>query len=237
MTRDEALQKVRKCLALASSSNEHEAAAAMRQAQKLMQQFGIDDADVSLADVSEAATDAHTADLVEWEARLSSLIAEAFGCDVFRVQRRTLGPTLRFRRRSMWVFVGVGAAADVAAYAYEVLARQCAKDRRAHIARQPRTCKAATKTARGDLYAQAWVSGVRAKVEALAGSTRNTALIAQYMERAHPGMRGVAAKDRTKGRNVKDNDWHAGTEAGRGARLDRGVGAKAAPALLQAPPR
>ncbi|MDA8449800.1 DUF2786 domain-containing protein [Acidovorax sp. GBBC 3332] len=237
MNRDEALQKVRKCLALASSSNEHEAAAAMRQAQKLMEQFGIDGTDVSLADVSEAATDAHTADLVQWEVHLSSLVAEVFGCDFFRVQRRTLGPTLRFHRRSMFVFVGVGAAADVAAYAYEVLSRQCAKDRRAHIARQPKTCKSATKTARGDLYALAWISGVRTKVEAFAGSARSNALIAQYMERQYPGMRDVAAKDRTKGRNVKSNDWHAGAEAGRGARLDRGIAARAANAQLPAPTR
>jgi hypothetical protein len=35
MDRETALTKIKKCLALAKSSNEHEAAAAMRQAQKL----------------------------------------------------------------------------------------------------------------------------------------------------------------------------------------------------------
>jgi len=235
MTRDEALQKIRKCLALAQSSNEHEAGAAMRQAQKLMEQFGLGEIDVSLADVSETATEARTADFVEWEALLSSMVAEAFGCDFYRSQRRKLGPALTYRRLSMFVFVGIGPAPDVAAYAYEVLSRQCAKDRRAHIARQPKSCKSSTKTARGDLYAEAWCTGVRSKIEAFAGGERNAALIAQYLEQRHPEMGTTKPKDRTEGRNVKHNDWSAGLRAGRGARLDRGVGAPSAQALLQRP--
>ena len=53
MTRDEALDKIKKCLALAASPEAHEAAAALRQAQKLMAQFGlmcafdVDDADAT----------------------------------------------------------------------------------------------------------------------------------------------------------------------------------------------
>ena len=53
MNRDDALKKIKKCLALGRSASEHEAAAAMRQAQKLMEQFGLREQDVSLADVAE----------------------------------------------------------------------------------------------------------------------------------------------------------------------------------------
>lgn len=47
--RDKLLDRVRKCLALSKSSNEHEAAAALRQAQKIMAAHGIDEDEVGLA--------------------------------------------------------------------------------------------------------------------------------------------------------------------------------------------
>lgn len=72
MTRDEALQKIKKCLALAASPEQHEAAAAMRQAQKLMQQFGLSEVDVSLADVSEAGQKAVNAPLPLWPGKPDS---------------------------------------------------------------------------------------------------------------------------------------------------------------------
>ena len=52
--RDKIIAKV-KCLALAKSSNEHEAANALRQAQKLMQAHGISDLDVEHVDIQEKA--------------------------------------------------------------------------------------------------------------------------------------------------------------------------------------
>ncbi|UCU92660.1 DUF2786 domain-containing protein [Hydrogenophaga taeniospiralis] len=47
MTRDEALKKIKKCLALSRSANEHEAAAALRHAQKLMQAFSLAEEDMA----------------------------------------------------------------------------------------------------------------------------------------------------------------------------------------------
>lgn len=41
MNRDQALSKIKKCLALAASANPHEAAAGTRQAQKLMAAQGL----------------------------------------------------------------------------------------------------------------------------------------------------------------------------------------------------
>lgn len=45
--RSKALDKIRKCLALSKSPNEHEAAAALRQAQALMKKFGLEEDDVA----------------------------------------------------------------------------------------------------------------------------------------------------------------------------------------------
>lgn len=44
--RDKALDKIRKCLALSKSANEHEAAAALRQAQKMMEMHGLSEDDL-----------------------------------------------------------------------------------------------------------------------------------------------------------------------------------------------
>lgn len=46
MDRETLLKKIKKCLALGKSSNEHEAAAALRQAQKLMEMHGLTEEDV-----------------------------------------------------------------------------------------------------------------------------------------------------------------------------------------------
>lgn len=46
MDRAKVLDKIQKCLALSKSANEHEAAAAMRQAQALMRKYGVTDAEL-----------------------------------------------------------------------------------------------------------------------------------------------------------------------------------------------
>ena len=48
---ERAIRKIKHCLALSASSNEHEAAAAMRQAQKLMAKYRLTETQVNLSDV------------------------------------------------------------------------------------------------------------------------------------------------------------------------------------------
>lgn len=232
MTRDEALQKIKKCLALAASPNQHEAAAALRQAQKLMQQFGLSEVDVSLADVAEAAQQAMNAPLVKWESWLARVVAEAFGCEHYTSTRFVQGPNFTRRTQRQFVFIGVGPAAEVAGYAFDVLARQCAKDRRAHMSKQPKNCKPQTKVARGDTYAEGWVMGVREKLEAFARPDAETALITQYMGQRYPDMQPAKLKDRTTGKNVKHADFGLGLRAGREANLNHGLGARAPQAQI-----
>ncbi|GKT19761.1 DUF2786 domain-containing protein [Acidovorax sp. SUPP2522] len=232
MTRDEALDKIRKCLALAASPEPHEAAAALRQAQKLMAQYGLTEMDVTLADVSEVRQPAQNAPMVRWELSLAWMVAQAFGCHTFTIQRPKFGNSLQVRQQRFYVFVGVGPAPEVAGYAFEVLTRQCARDRRRYIGLQSKNCKASTKVARGDLYAEGWLSGVQDKLYPLVGNERDIALTAQYMEQRHPDMQPADVGSRVKGRNVTDNDWHRGLQAGRAAELARGMEGRAAQPLL-----
>lgn len=232
MNRDQALSKIKKCLALAKSSNPHEAAAAMRQAQKLMTEHNVTETDVSLADVTESAAPARLNAATNWETALSGMIAQAFGCDCFCLTSRYLTKALSLAKRREYIFVGVGAAPQVARYAYDVLSRQCARDRLAHIRKQPKSCKPITKTARGDEFALGWVYGVRSLVESFSGTERNQQLIEQYMAARYPDLRTSQVKDRAKGRNVSHNDIAQGHAAGKQAQLNRGVGGVAQQELL-----
>ncbi|MGS5089032.1 DUF2786 domain-containing protein [Hydrogenophaga sp. A37] len=224
MTRDEALKKVKKCMALSRSANEHEAAAAMRQAQKLMAEFGLAEQDVSLADVREARVKTRSAAMNTWEVTLVNLVAKAFGCEQFRSERGGYNGAGNWVVVKEWVFVGLDASADVAGYACDVLLRQCSVARLAHIAKQPKNCKPITKTARGDAFAKGWVWGVAEKVEAFAQPTRNAALLLTYMERNHGEMKSTKVLDKSKLRKLDDGHLNAGWNAGRNAELHRGVG-------------
>lgn len=232
MTRDQALDKIKKCLALAKSSNPHEAASAMRQAQKLMAEHEVSDQDITLADVSESHACARSPATNLWEVALSNLEANAFGCETYCIRRAVLRGFKPVRKLD-YVFVGTGTAPEVAGYTYDVLARQCEKDRLVHIRKQPKNCKPITKTARGDEFALGWVRGVERLIERFAGTEKNELLLEQYMAEKHPNLTTAKVKDRTKGRNVSNNDRYEGLQAGRGAQLNRGVGGAAQQGLLK----
>lgn len=232
MTRDQALKKIKKCLALGKSQNPHEAAAAMRQAQKLMAEHSLDEQDVSMADVSESKVSAVSQAHIKWESALLSMVAEAFGCQRYIEMGTRWLPAGGWIKHRRVVFVGVGAAAEVASYAYEVLSRQCAKARTDHISKQPGSCKRITKTARGDQFALGWAYGVREMLDKFANNDRNQQLLETYMATKHPNMETVKPKDRSVGRNVRDDDLCKGFDSGRQAQLQRGVGGVAQQGLL-----
>lgn len=231
MTRDEALKKIKKCLALARGASDHEAAAAMRQAQKLMSEYDLSEMDVSLENVYEVEARASSAAANAWELRLVRLIAEAFGCDLFaRMGGRFSGG--RWVNLRTWVFVGVDAGPTVAGYACDVLVRQCAKQRLAHIGQQPRNCKQRTKTTRGDMFAIGWVAAVATKVPAADQSAEHKQLLRTYITQKHPDM--VADKVRNTTTDTKQSRGHleAGYRAGQAAQLHQGLGGAAPVALI-----
>lgn len=232
MNREQALAKIKKCLALSKSANPHEAAAGLRQAQALMALHSISDTDVTLADVRHCAAPARYAEMLLWESRLARLVADTFGCNMLHSSRLVKQFAGRLVKRSSYVFIGTSSAPEVASYAYDILSRQCAKSRLAHIRKQPKNCKPRTLIARGDEYALGWVTGVLDLLEKFAGTEKNCALLEQYMAQRYPDLKTITPKDRVTGRNTNENDWRAGIQAGRSVQLNRGLAAGAQQGLL-----
>ncbi|MDR2155934.1 MAG: DUF2786 domain-containing protein [Burkholderiaceae bacterium] len=224
MNRDAAIAKIKKCLALGRSAEAHEAAAAIRQAQKLMSMFGVRESDVSLSDVREVKVRASSTAANAWDVMLSNVCADCFCCETYGRLTAAYNEAGNFIRTRYFVFVGLDSAADVAAYCYEVLLRQAARQRLDHIRKQPRNCKPITKTARGDAFARGWVSGVRGLVERFAQPARDRQLLIDYMAATHPDMESESVRDSTRkrkpdgsaGRSVSRRRWGGRPSIARG---------------------
>ena len=225
------LEKIRKCMALSASSNENEAAAALRQARALMEKHGLTDADVLAAEAGEDGARASSASRPSnWEAALAGKTASIFGCHV--IFRR--GP---FEKHASWVFIGTGANFEVARYCFEVLLRQVKRARSEHIKTHLQRCKTATKTRRADLYCEGWVQAAVGKLDAFALGEREQQAITAYMDIRFPALQEAKATDRNDGKTrLSERDYAAyaaGRVAGKAAQINRGVGASAAPLALE----
>lgn len=215
MDKSRIIEKIKKCLALSRSANEHEAAAALRQAQKLMQQHCVEMSDVDMSDISEsdiAATVARKP--ARWENNLMGVISGAFGCELIFQS---------FARGNWrWVFIGGVAEVGVASYAADVLRRQVLAARKCYIAEQlSRVREKSRKTARADRFCDGWVFSASKLLERY----QRHAALDSYMQQKHSGLTELGVRDRKKTAGVSgDMDLLRGLAAGKSAQLHDGVG-------------
>lgn len=230
MTKKEVLEKIKKCLALSASSNEHEAETAMRQARALMEKHGIDDADVLAAGAGEHKTTSSVQSTPpNWETMLANYVARGFGCKLI------FSPGW-FHESGNWKFIGVGAAPEIAAYAFAVLYRQLKRQRTEHIKTKLKRCKTATKTRRADLFCEGWVHAAAGKIAALAGTPEQDQVIAAYVDKHYPSLSNLNSRDRNDGRKLNEHeyaDYHHGSRGGQNAELNRGMGVDRNAGLLK----
>lgn len=216
--REAIIAKIKKCLALAKSSNEHEAAIALRQAQRLMQQHGITDFDVETAEIQEEATKAGaSSEPSRWECGLATRVSRAFDCEVFLAVDYPVGK---------WTFVGAAPAAEIARYAFEVMFRQVKRARSGYIKSTLKRCGPTSRTRRADLFCEGWVVAATALIEAFAGSEAQRVKVSRYLENKH-SLKGFHGRNRNAGRKLSERDYgdaDAGHMAGSEAQLNRGVG-------------
>lgn len=215
------LDKIKKCLALAKSSNSNEAAAAMRQAQKLMEIHGVSSEALAISDVESHKARAGAGKTPPTHiVMLDNMCAQAFGAELVYSA---------MPRGERWVgaveFYGLNGAAEVAGYAYEVLGRQLNRDRNAYLASLNKRLKRATKVRRGDLYAQAWVDTVARQVTRHQRSeSEDSAIEAYKAQRWQTPLESRQSRDNTKGMRSHDaGALYQGREDGRKVNFHQGV--------------
>lgn len=225
MDRNKALDKIKKCLRLATSANPHEAAAAMRQAQALMQKHGIGQTDVSMADVMECTAVAGSKKTpAKWEVLLANTVSNAYACKVLFA-----GGVGR------WNFIGE--MAEVAGYTMTVLLRQVRQARRDFTLSKLQRCKHVTKVRRADVFCEAWVHAVHEQVKTFAGGKISLA-VEQYLARHYPDLAQLRHRDwnttsRRKAGVRAINDAMHGLLAAADVRLNHGMTTAAPLALAQ----
>lgn len=159
--RARALDRIKKCFALASSNNSHEAEAAIRQARKLMDKFKLEINDLHAAQAEEFSLRIGEGKSVpaQWVRMLSMTVSKAFGCLSFY----SYGP-----HGQSLIFIGETGSAELSGYAYEVLIQQLKDSKRNYLS----GCNiqgAALRRRAGALYAEAWIIGVHKRVEEFSG--------------------------------------------------------------------
>lgn len=164
---DRVIRKIKRCLALSKSSNENEAATAMRQAQALMREYRLTELDVRLSDVDEVQSEKSRANRrPTWDRHLSGIVARVFGCRPLSY-RHWCDTSGRMVERAL--FVGVTPAPQIAMYAYETLLTKLTQARRDYVTRVRcgKSRSAYSPETAGDHFALAWVSMVHGKIHKL----------------------------------------------------------------------
>jgi hypothetical protein len=113
------IKKIRKLLALANSSNEHEAALAAAHAQRLLSEHNLAMADIEASHRPDKADTVETTvsrSLPKWMRHLSAGVSAAFDCQA--VHHPATGKM---------TFIGVGADVQIAAYTFAYLDRTVRK--------------------------------------------------------------------------------------------------------------
>ena len=206
MIRAELLKKIRKCLALGRSANEHEAAAAMAKARELMDAHGVGEDD--LLEIEQAtARRPRSARPARWELILAQSVAHATGCETILVDDDR-------------AFIGPGPASEIAAYAWQVLLRQIRRARTDYIRLRLRRCRPGRKRLRADLYCEGWALAVQRKVKAIAPSIQSGA-ISKWIVRQYPDAIMINGRSAQPRRMSDHADRMRGAVAGDDVFLNR----------------
>lgn len=220
MDRNTALRRIEKCLKLSKSSEPHEAARALAQAQKLMEQFNVDHPELLAIGVTEGVAKSRaTKNPPAYEMRLARAVADSFGCNMlFSPGWALCGIDGAYK------FIGVGAAAEVAGYTFTVLARKLVAAR-AEYTKTKLTRYKKNKVAAADQFCDGWVLAVARAVPAMLGDDARDASLAAYMARTYPDLETMTPRRRELANEVRASNhrWNGFIE-GKKANVNAGIG-------------
>lgn len=223
---EKVIDRVQKMLALSTSSEPHEAAAALRQAQKLMEKYNLDLGTVQMAVIEELVVKSRfsVSNVKPYEAKLMHTIADAFGCKLMwrSGSSHNQDPYGRF------IFIGEKTQAKIATYTAEVMGRKLIVAKAKFTKELPSYYSRELKTKNIDGFCVGWVYEVTKMIHAFAGAPEMLALTNKYYEKNYPNT----SSKKTQERKLGQQGYDAGIEAGSKESIQHGVGAGSQQARL-----
>ena len=201
MTRDDAIKKIKACLARAAKTDsENEAAIALRQATKMMAEHGLSETDLEEAEIAEARYPIGQR-IPQWKKDLARHICTAFSCYFFL----SYNAFAEKKEKASIRFVGRGAAPEICEWAYEVCVKACLRQKDHYILRLDgdRT----EKMRHAKVFCDGWVSGLRDQIYKFAGEAeayhpRTNKALAEYLERHY----NLTTQSRSQSRELSDEE-------------------------------
>lgn len=212
--------KIAKLLALTSSNNPNEAAAAKRQADALMKKYNLTQGDVDASRVNQQQIKSggkYSQPL--YLGALAATISKAFGC-------LCIGHSGGGWRESTIEFLGIGIKPELAAYTFDVLARQIKKDRKTYQATLKRF-KPKNKQRMADLFCQTWVAHIQTQVHEFAGTEQEKQAIKAYQKKQYGSTLKKDTRNAAQAQKDQDYDaYNAGAKASRDVSIHKPVQSK-----------
>jgi len=214
------LERIKKCLALSQSSEPHEAAAALRQAQKLMEMHGVSQVDLQLADIGEAKvrSTASVSKIKNWELNLLSLVTKAFGCSLIWTHGNSWMSSAE-DIYGCYTIIGLKTQVPIAEYTAQVLLRKLRKARGEFTTGLPGYLSRQAKTKEADGFCLGWVASISKTVHEFAKTPELESAISKYKEVKWGELKDADVQDRKAGAY----GYNAGREAADGESLHRPV--------------
>lgn len=217
----ETIDKIKKLLALSSSSNPHEAAVALKRAQKLMELHNISKIDLDLNEISEfRAKISSILKTGRIYAYVSGIVAKAIGVEHILLKKNG--------SYSNVLFIGNKSQLELANYVFTVLTRQlaivkkdyekslsdgywgnpkvmaeltsdyeCSEELQEHYRSRDKYIKACiSKTIRSQVnaYLKGWISTVYSKIEAIMVTPDDQDIIDHYIAEKFPNLGTARAR-------------------------------------------
>jgi hypothetical protein len=147
-------------------------------AARLMREHNLTERDVDLASVTTERAKNRRYKPTMVDAALVEMVSQVFG--TYHIVNQYDGGGI-YKSFSEVVFVGEDPAAQIATYAYEVLALRLHQARQDYLATIPRRFKRANRIKRADDYAIGWVAGCIEAVKKLYPKQKPSELVMEYV--------------------------------------------------------
>lgn len=206
-------EKLKKCMALSKSPEPHEAAAALRQAQKIMSELGITEDDLDGLEMADAVVKTREGfGRCRTMSALSNMLEDAFG--VKAVFEANPGSANRLNVR----YIGPRARVMLAEYAHKVVWRAMQSAWDDVLVTRP--------WMKGDggkrqAFHMGWLRSVKEKVEAIAPTESEERAIQRYCDRLYRG--GLVTQEAHKRKSLDTSAYLAGVAAAADFSLHRPV--------------